>query len=494
MDSFDVYQDIAERTKGDLYVGVVGPVRTGKSTFISKFMEKFILPNIDDSLEYNCAIDELPQSADGVEIMTTQPKFVPAQAVRVDLGANTFANVRLIDCVGYFVDGAKGKTDENGNVRMVKTPWNEREIPIEEAAEIGTRRVIEEHSNVAVLLTSDGSFGGIERKSFETAENRLNKELKQSGKPYVIVVNSKNPKKQETTQLVEELHNKYNVGVLAINVANMTEENVSQIFDKILLEFPITSVEVNLPKWLTALPYEHVIIQEMATEMKNLCANIHKIGEFEREKVLFENSEYFEPFGMSGVEMGEGRITFDVSTKDNLFYQVLSSQCGLEINSDFELIGQIKALAEAKRQWEKVANALKQVSEEGYGVVQPSLDELELDEPQISKLSGNRYSVKIKARAPSLHIMRVDIETEINPLVGTEQQSKDLVAYLNEQATSSENGMWDANMFGKTMHDLVNEGMSGKINSMPLEAQKKMRRALTRIVNEGKGGLICILL
>ena len=494
MDSFNVYSDIAERTKGDLYVGVVGPVRTGKSTFISKFVEKFVLPNIDDSLEYNCTMDELPQSADGVEIMTTQPKFVPAQAVRVDLGGNVYANVRMIDCVGYFVDGAKGKTDENGNMRMVKTPWSDKEMPIEEAAEIGTRRVIDEHSSVAVLLTSDGSFGGIGRKDFETAENRLNGELKQSGKPYVIVLNSTKPKDKDTLKLVNELQKKYNVGVLAVDVAKLSEENVSEIFDKMLLEFPINSVEVNLPKWLTALPFDHPIIAELTTEMKSACAGLHKIGEFPKDRVMFGDSAYFEPFRMNGVEMGEGRITFDLNTKENLFYQVLSNQCGLEINNDFELISQIKSLAEAKREWEKVASALEQVKQDGYGVVEPSIDELELEEPHISKLGGNRYSVKIKAKAPSLHIMRVDIETEINPLVGTEQQSNDLVAYLKEQADTKENGMWDANMFGKTMHDLVSEGMSGKINSMPFEAQKKMRRVLTRIVNEGRGGLICILL
>ncbi len=494
MDSFDVYSDIAERTKGDLYVGVVGPVRTGKSTFITKFMEKFVLPNIDDSLEYNCTIDELPQSADGVEIMTTQPKFVPAQAVRVELGDNVRANVRMIDCVGYFVEGAKGKMDENGNTRKVKTPWSENEMPIEEAAEIGTKRVITEHCNVAVLITTDGSFGGIGRKNFESAEGRLNKELEQSGKPYVIVVNSEKPKDKETTKLVSELAQKYNVGVMAVDVANLTEENVSEIFDKMLLEFPINSVEVNLPKWLTALPFTHPIIAELTEEMKKVCAKVHKVGEFGRDVRLFENSEHFDPIGLSGVAMGEGRVTFNLETKENLFYQVLSSQCGVEINSDFELIGQIKSLADAKREWEKVASALEQVKQDGYGVVEPSIDDLELEEPHISRLSGNRYSVKIKAKAPSLHIMRVDLETEINPLVGTEQQSNDLVAYLKEQAETKENGMWDANMFGKTMHDLVSEGMSGKINAMPMEAQKKMRRALTRIVNEGKGGLICILL
>ena len=493
MDSFDVYSDISTRTKGDLFVGVVGPVRVGKSTFITKFMEKFVLQNIDDATSYNCTLDELPQSADGVSIMTTQPKFVPANSVRVNLG-NTLANVRLIDCVGYFVNGAKGQTDENGNPRMVKTPWSDKEIPLIEAAEIGTKRVITEHCNIAILLSADGSFSPIKRTDYEVAESRLVAELKQTHKPFVVVINSVEPESEKTQSLVGELQEKYGVGVLAVDVENLNEENVESIFSKILQEFPVVKVDVNMPKWLTALPFEHPIISEVASTLKQISADLRKVGDLNLIKTMFASSDFFMPLGKPTLEMGNGTVSLNLVTKENLFYQVLSEQCGIDIKSDFELIAQIKSLANAKLEWDKIKSALVEVKENGYGVVEPTFDDLILSEPQIAKLGGNRFGVKLKATAPSLHIMRVDVETEINPMIGSEQQSKDLVNYLTTQANENPKGMWETNMFGRTLFDLVKDGLSGKINSMPQDAQKKMRKALGRIVNEGKGGLICILL
>ena len=493
MNPYDIYHDIATRTKGDLYVGVVGPVRVGKSTFITKFMEQFVLPNITEQNLRACALDELPQSADGTTIMTTQPKFVPANAVRVDLGNNVLANVRMIDCVGYLVEGAQGHI-QDGKARMVKTPWSDEEMPFEKSAELGTQRVVTEHCNVAILLTTDGSFGEIARQNYVPAEERLVRELREHNKPFVVVVNSAKPQAIETKELVSSLQQKYNVGVLAINVQELNQEDVAKTFDTLLQEFPIVSVEINMPKWMTALPFENEIITEVANELRKLCANATKIGEFDKGVVLFAESESFEPVILNTVEMGQGRILYDLIPKENLFYKVLSMQCGMNICNDFDLISQIRSLAQAKVHYDKMKSALEQVNETGYGVVQPSFDELELEEPQIVKQGANRYGVRIKATAPSLHIMRVDLETEVSPLVGSEQQSQDLVNYLKSEATQNPDGIWETNMFGKTMHQLMSDGISGKINAMPLEAQKKMRKALTRIVNEGRGGIICILL
>ncbi len=493
MNPYNIYHDIATRTNGDLYVGVVGPVRVGKSTFITKFTEQFILPNISSENMRACALDELPQSADGNTIMTTQPKFVPAEAVHVDLGNNISANVRLIDCVGYLVNGAQGHL-QDGKARMVKTPWDPEPMTFEKSAEIGTRKVVAEHSTVAVLLTSDGSFGEIASENFAPAVDKLVYELRQYNKPFVVVVNSTHPKQASTVEMVNALEQKYKVSAVAINVAQLNQKDVVTIFEKILQEFPFFGIEMNMPQWLTALPFEDKIIGEIASEVTRVGADVIKIGDFDKGAVLFENSEHFEPIVLSSIEMGNGKITYNLVPKEGLFYNVLSSQCGMSIGSDFELIAQIKSLANAKKQYDKLKDALDEVVENGYGVVQPSVDELELNEPEVVRQGGNRWGVKIRATAPSLHIMRVDLETEINPIVGTQEQSQDLVQFLNNEATNNPAGMWQTNMFGKTMHQLMSEGIASKIKAMPVEAQKKMRKALTRIVNEGKGGVICILL
>ncbi len=493
MNPYNIYNDIATRTNGDLYVGVVGPVRVGKSTFITKFTEQFILPNISSDNMRACALDELPQSADGNTIMTTQPKFVPAEAVRVDLGNNVAANVRLIDCVGYLVAGAQGHL-EGGKARMVQTPWGTEPMTFEEAAEIGTRKVVTEHSTVAVLLTSDGSFGEIECASYAPAVDKLVTELRQHNKPFVIVVNSTHPAASETLALVSQMEQKYSVSAVAINAKELNSSDVLTIFDKILQEFPFVGIEVNMPQWLTALPFDDPIIAEIVREIERVGRDVTKIGDFDKGSILFEESEHFEPTVLSNIEMGEGKILYSLVPKEGLFYRVLSAQCGMTIGSDFELIAQIKSLATAKLKYDKLATALESVAQTGYGVVQPSVDELQLDAPEVIKQGANRYGVKIHATAPSLHIMRVDLETEISPLVGTQEQSQDLVQFLSTEAETNPAGIWQTNMFGKTIHQLMSEGISSKINTMPVEAQKKMRKALTRIVNEGKGGIICILL
>ncbi len=493
MNPYNIYHDIATRTNGDLYVGVVGPVRVGKSTFITKFTEQFILPNISSQNLRACALDELPQSADGNTIMTTQPKFVPAEAVRVDLGNNVVANVRLIDCVGYLVDGATGHT-EGGKARMVQTPWSAEPMAFETSAEIGTRKVVTEHSTVAVLLTSDGSFGSIASENFTPAVDKLVLELRQHEKPFVIVVNSTHPHSPETVNFVAQMEQKYSVSAVAIDVAKLNSDDVLTIFDHILQEFPFVGIEVDIPQWLTALPFDDPIICEIVEELKRVGDGVMKIGDFDKGSILFENSEHFEPTVLSSIEMGEGKILYSIVPKEELFYNVLSSQCGIKISSDYELIAEIKSLATAKLKYDKLSSALDSVNETGYGVVQPDISDLQLDEPEVVKQGGNRWGVKIHATAPSLHIMRVDLETEISPLVGTQEQSNDLVKFLNSEASENPDGIWQTNMFGKTIHQLMSEGINTKITAMPVEAQKKMRKALTRIVNEGKGGIICILL
>ena len=488
----NIYQEIATRTGGDIYVGVVGPVRVGKSTFITKFMERFVIPNIQNANARQRAVDELPQSADGTTIMTTQPKFVPNQAVRVSVANSVQLNVRMVDCVGYMVDGASGHTEEN-KPRMVKTPWQKSPMPFEEAAELGTRKVVSEHSTVAVLLTADGSFTSIPRASYEVAERRLAEELKEYNKPFVIVLNTIDTKSQETASLVKTLEERYSTRVLAINVMQMDDKQVDKIFTGLLSEFPLVGVEVKMPMYLQALDFNHPIIQEVVSELKQVRSQATKIGDFNKGTIMFEASERFDPMALGSIDMGVGKVSYEVVPKEGLFYEVLSLQCGTSIKNDFELVSIMQELSHAKREYDKMRDALAQVNETGYGIVMPATNDIAFEEPYIVR-QGTRFGVKLAATAPSLHIMRVDLNTEISPIVGTEQQSEDLVEYLKNEYNADPQRLWDSNMFGKSMHQLMNEGLAGKLNAMPIEAQKKMRKTLTKIVNEGKGGIICILL
>ena len=493
MENKNIYEDIMTRTNGDIYVGVVGPVRVGKSSFITRFMEEFVIPKIANKNTKSVAIDELPQSADGVTIMTTQPKFIPAESVKIELKNSVSMNVKMIDCVGYFVKGASGDKQE-GKPRMVKTPWSKDLMPLEEAAEYGTQKVIKEHSTVAVLMTTDGSFGEIPRDNFVEAENRLVSELKEYKKPFVIVLNSKNPQDEKTKKLEKELEKKHNVSVVSLNVESMNEQDVANVFEKMLNEFPLVGVDIHMPNWLTALPFDSEIISEVASEFKKVTTNLERVGQFDKNMILFEDSNCFQQTKISNVELGKGKLVFDLKPKEGLFYNVLSKECGMQIKDDFELVAKMKDLALSKQKYDKLKDALEQVQKTGYGVVLPSVNDLVLDEPEIVKQGSNRYGVKLKATAPSLHIMRVDIETEINPMIGSAEQSKDMVTYLSEEQKNNPDGLWNINMFGKSILELMNDGLNGKVNRMPIEAQKKMRKTLTRIVNEGKGGIICILL
>lgn len=486
---FDIYKDIAERSNGTVYVGVVGPVRCGKSTFINKFMKSFVLPNIVNKYDLSRAEDELPQSADGTLIMTTKPQFVPNKPVEVNV-QNVNFSIRMIDCVGYLIPGASGY-EENDKPRLVETPWSKEKMPFSEAATIGTKRVITEHSNIAIMMTTDGSFTEIPRESYATVEENLVKELKFSKKPFVIVLNSNKPKSESARNLTKELEQRYKVPVLCCDVNNLNKGDIDNIMSNILTQFPLEVVSVKIPNYLRALPQNHIILKEIVDEVTNKIQNIQTVGE--SNMVLFENSENFEPILSTNVQMGQGEVEYEIVAKENLFYKVLSIQCECDIANDFELIKCIKDLTKAKRAYDKLESALLQVEASGYGVVVPSIEEMELMEPEIVK-HGSRCGVKLKANAPSLHIMKVDVQTEVSPIMGGVQQSEELAEYLLKEFESNPKGIWQTNMFGKSLESLVQEDLNNKLVAMPEGLQKKLRRTLSRIVNEGKGGIICILL
>ncbi|MCH5157819.1 MAG: stage IV sporulation protein A [Clostridiales bacterium] len=490
MEEFDVYSDIAERTGGDIYIGVVGPVRSGKSTFITNFMNTFVIPSAS-GYELERMRDELPQSAEGKTVMTTQPKFVPSEAARVKLNDTAEINVRLVDCVGYMVDGATGHL-EDGEPRLVRTPWSEDPIPFERAAEIGTQKVIAEHSTIGVVMTSDGSIKtDLPRDAYVAAEERTVNELKSLGKPFVIVLNSSVPNSKETQKLAAALGEKYGCSVLTLNAAKLDKADVLKLFETVLYEFPLRDVIIQTSEWIKAMDGANPIVTELVGISSDLAGSMNKMRDCISE--CASESEYFDGLTLVSVELDKGRAIYKAKEKDGLFYRALKEECGIEINDEYELMSMLGELVKAKRAYDKMSKALMSVAETGYGVVTPSIDEMTLEDPQIFK-QGSRFGVKLKASAPSLHIMRVDIETEVCPVVGTEQQSEDLVSYLLSEFEQNPGGIWQTNIFGKSLDSLVNEGINSKLSSMPSDTQKKMRRTLSRIINEGRGGVICILL
>lgn len=491
MISTDIYKDIAKRSNGDIYLGVVGPVRTGKSTFITNFVNKLVLPNIVNVYDRERSLDELPQSAKGKTIMTTQPKFIPAEAVKINID-NVDMKVRLVDCVGYMIDGAMGHIEENAP-RLVKTPWSDEELPFSVAAEMGTKKVITDHSTIAVMVTTDGSFTEIDRESYVKAEEEVVKELQNSNKPFAIILNTNNTASESTQKLVDSLKEKYNAPVLAVDVLNLNEEDVTKIMEEVLKQFPIKSIEVKLPKWMQALSFDSELILEIINNIKDLVDIDDKIGDFKLNGTLFENSPNFEAINEAKIKLDEGVIFIGVEPKPELFYKVLSQWCGIEIQSDYHLISYIKELTYAKSEFDKIKEALDSVNEIGYGIVKPKQSDIILDEPILTKQNG-KFGVKIKAKAPSLHIMRVDVDAEVSPIVGTQNQSEDLIKYLKEEQENNPNGIWETNLLGKSLESLISDDITNKIVMMPNDAQKKLRKTLTRIVNEGKGGIICILL
>ncbi|MBR1970990.1 MAG: stage IV sporulation protein A [Clostridia bacterium] len=491
MANYDVYKDIEARCDGDIYVGIVGPVRTGKSTFAAKFMENVIIPNVSSKNVRDRIKDQIPQSGSGKAVTTTEPKFIPGQAVALKLGKAVSMNVRVIDCVGYPVEGATfGEVGEK--TRMFKTPWSTEEMSFEEAAELGTSKVITEHSNVAVMITCDGTISDIERANYERAEEKTVIELKQSGKPFVIVLNSKNPNGEFAKNLAVDLSNKYETTVLPKNLAKLDKEGVESIFAGILNEFPITSIEIDIPKWMQALPYDNEIIADICDRLKVNLNNLEKIGQNEWLKQAFSESEYLDSVDVSA-NMGTGEIKCVLRAKEGLFYKVLSNRFNVDIADDFALFSYLSELLAAKSEYDKIKEALDEVKLNGYGVVAPQLSEMSLEEPEVVKKNG-QFGVRLKASAPTMHIMRVDVDTEINPIVSTEQQGEELVKTLLSDFENDPKSLWNTNMFGKPLNLLVKDGLNNKLYAMPSDVKVKLRKSVGKIVNENKGGVICIVL
>lgn len=492
MEKFDLYRDIAERTDGDIYIGVVGPVRTGKSTLIKRIMDLLVLPNMDNEFEKERSRDEIPQSGAGRTIMTTQPKFVPNEAVKIAVRENANLNIRMVDCVGYLVKGAIGHMEGEAQ-RMVRTPWYDYDIPFEEAAEIGTRKVIKDHSTIGLVVTTDGSITDIPRSSYIEAEERVVRELKQIDKPFVMVLNSKYPYEENTVKLRDALEEKYNVPVLALDALNLEENDIYEILSNVLFEFPITEIKLDSPKWIYSLDEDHWLINHIISSFTEATSEIARVREIEGLADRIKESDFVKEARVDNINLGTGHISVRLEPKEGLFYKVLGEECGFEIKGDYQMIGLMKQLAHAKKEYDRLEEALKDVRETGYGLVPPTMDELTLEEPEIMK-QGGRFGVRLRASAPSLHLMRADIETEVSPIVGTEKQSEELVKYLLDEFETDPSKLWDSNIFGKSLHELVNEGLSNKLMRMPEDAQLKIQETLQRIINDGSGGLICIIL
>ncbi len=492
MENLNIYQDIKNRTEGDIYIGVVGPVRTGKSTFIKKFMELLVLPNIENGYKRERAIDELPQSAGGRTIMTTEPKFIPNEAAQITLSDNIKLKTRLVDCVGYLVNNAIGYMEDE-MPRMVKTPWSDQEMPFETAAELGTKKVIVEHSTVGIVITTDGSITDIPREDYVQAEERVISELKEMNKPFVILMNCLNPYDSYSINLAEDLSRKYGTPVIPINCADLNLEDINNIFSKILYEFAIERINVNFPAWINSLDLTNSLKQDLYAKARETFEGVSRIKDIGNCYTKFTECESVKDAKLQQIDLGTGEVFVDVEIEESLFYQMISEISGQKIENEGDLFLCVSNFAKVKKQYDKMAYALHEVNERGYGIVSPGIDDLILEEPEIVK-QGQKYGVKLKAKAPSIHMMKISTETEVSPIVGSEKQSEDLVKYLLSEFESDPKKIWESNIFGKSLHELVNEGLQNKLVRMPEEAQKKLRETLERVVNEGSGGLICIIL
>ena len=489
---YSIYKDIAERTGGDIYIGVVGPVRTGKSTFIKRFMQSLVLPNIDDQYSKERAKDEMPQSAAGKTVMTTEPKFVPDEAVTVKFEDNISMRVKMIDCVGYIVSEALG-TLENGQERMVNTPWQEEPMPFVQAAEYGTEKVIKDHSTIGVLVTTDGTVGEISRESYIPAEERVVAELKAIGKPFVIVLNSAEPSSDAAIALAYELEEKYNAPVALVSCVDLDFEDISHILELVLKEFPVGEIQFKIPSWIAALEGIHPVKSSLKVTVSKIAEGIKKIGDIKASLDRLDENEFIESYAISEINLGNGIASISLNFSDELYYSVLSELTGFEISGESELIELLKDLSAMKAQYERVAEALSMTEEKGYGIVMPSKEELCLAAPEIIKQNGG-YGVKLSASAESIHMIRANIKTEINPIVGTEQQSEEMVKYMLKEFEADPQELWNSNMFGKTLYELINDGLYSKLEHMPEDSRAKLSETLERIINEGSNGLICILL
>lgn len=488
----NIYNDISTRTQGDIYIGVVGPVRTGKSTFIKKFMDTLVIPRIDGEFRKERARDELPQSAAGKTIMTTEPKFIPEEAIELSMQDNIHFRVRLIDCVGYIVPSSVGYIEDE-QPRMVHTPWFEEEIPFNMAAEIGTEKVITEHSTIGLVVTTDGSISTIPREEYEEAEERVINELKEINKPFVVVMNCVDPESSEVTSLCGALSEKYNVPVIPINCLELDEEKINLILERILFEFPVSSISINFPSWLKTLDDNDELkcgLFDCVKELSSYVSNIRSVKSFNNSLVDYKD---IEAVSITDLDLASGKITIKASIDNSYFYSVLSAKCGVSISNEKELMSQIISLSEKERAFDRFNAALNEVERTGYGIVMPDINELTLEEPEIMK-QGGRYGVRLKAQAPSIHMIKCNTFAEVAPIVGSESQSQELVMYLLKEFEQNPAELWNTDIFGKSLHELVNESLHGKLERMPDDARNKFRETIERVINEGCSGLICIIL
>ncbi len=489
VNTYDLYRDIQQRTGGEIYIGVLGPVRTGKSTFIKRFMEEMVLPFMEDEPAKVRAQDELPQSAGGKTITTTEPKFIPNEAAGIMLKGDIPVSVRLIDCVGYMVEGAAGHM-EGEEQRMVKTPWFEEEIPFTQAAEVGTDKVMNDHSTIGMVITTDGSFGELPRSAYEEPEERTIVALKKLKKPFLVLVNSQKPYGEEARRAAEQISEKYHVSALPVNCEQLKKEDIHRILENVLYEFPLTAIEFYSPRWVELLPADNRMKQEIITEIRKLMQDYNTIRDVLEKPIQLEG-DYIRRCKTDGVELSDGVVRIQLEAEDSYYYEMLTELVGEPIQDEDQLIGKLRDFASMKHEYEKVLDAVHMVRMKGYGVVTPDKEEILLEKPELIR-HGNKFGVKIKATSPSIHMIRANIETEIAPIVGTQEQAEDLIHYIN--AAETETGIWDTNIFGKTVEQLVNDGITAKVAVIGEESQLKLQDTMQKIVNDSNGGMVCIII
>lgn len=491
---FNLYRDISQRTGGEIYVGVVGPVRTGKSTFIKRFMDLMVLPHIENEHEKSRTIDELPQSSGGKTITTTEPKFIPKEAADIEISDGINVKVRLIDCVGYMVEGAAGHMEENVE-RMVKTPWFPNEIPFTQAAEIGTRKVIQEHSTIGIVVTTDGSFGEIPRAAYKLAEEETILELCRIGKPFIVLVNTTRPYSDEAKAAASELEKKYHVKAIPVNIEQLRREDITMLLEQVMYEFPVSVVEFYTPKWMDIMSMDNPMKKEIIEKLKNIMEDIHTVRDLMEKDVcsLLENdSEYIKRCKYDNINIADGSASILLEGDSKYYYEFLSIMTGESIKGEYQLMQLLSGFSDMKKEYKKVLSALDSVRQKGYGVVTPERDEITLENPTLIK-HGNKFGVKIKAQSPSIHMIKANIETEIAPIVGTQEQAQDLISYISDAETTDE-GIWETNIFGKTVEQLVNDGITSKVSMIDEESQIKLQDTMQKIVNDSNGGMVCIII
>ncbi len=492
MDSgYNVYEDINKRTGGEIYLGVVGPVRTGKSTFIKNFMEIMVIPELMDAGEKQRTIDELPQSSDGKTIMTTEPKFIPKDGAALTLPSGAACKIRLIDCVGFVVKDAAGYMEE-GKERMVKTPWSAQEIPFTKAAELGTRKVIEEHSNIGIIVTTDGSFTDLSREQYVEGEEKTVEECRKTGKPTMIILNTVNPHSESVKNLAEEMEQKYNMSVLPLDCKRLKKEDVYRIMETILSDFPIGRINFFLPKWVEFLDRDHWLKKDLLEQCREMLMNMRLMKDVTKDRLNLE-ADYIKGVYIQDKQMENGQVNISVEFEEHYYYEILSDMIGTPITGEYELIATLKELAGKRAEYESIGTACEQVKGRGYGIVTPTMEEIEIAEPELIK-HGNKYGVKIKAVCPSLHLIQANIETEIAPIVGSEEQAKDLIEYIEMNSKENPDGIFDTNIFGKTIRQLVDDGIMNKVNRLTEESQVKLQDTIQKVVNDSNGGLVCIII